>query len=126
MPPAAPACVDLETEIAVAFNNNNNNNIIIIIMNQSGSSKSVTVRNGHQLHYQLRGNGPHAILCIPGALGTALIHFLPQLEYFGREGSGFTFVCMEPLGYGASRPPECEFVIKPDHEFFLKMDALDG
>ena len=95
-------------------------------MDQSGSSKSVTVRNGYQLHYQLRGNGPHAILCIPGALGTALIHFLPQLEYFGREGSDFTFVCMEPLGYGASRPPEREFVVEPDCDFFLKMDALDG
>ena len=93
-------------------------------MNQLGSSKSVTLRNGHQLCYQLRGNGPHAILCIPGALGTALINFLPQLEYFGREGSGFTIVGMDPLGYGASRPPEREFVIKPDH--FLKMDALDG
>ena len=48
-------------------------------LNQSGSSKSVTVRNS-QLHYQLRGNGPHAIPCIPGALGTALTDFLPQLE----------------------------------------------
>ena len=99
---------------------------IIIIMNESESTKSVTVRNGHQLHYQLRGNGPHAILCIPGALGTALLHFLPQLEYFGREESGFTVVCMEPLGYGASRPPERDFVIEPDCDFFLKMDALDG
>ena len=37
---------------------------------------------------------------------------------------------MEPLGYGASRPPEREFVVEPDSyadsEFFLKMDALDG
>ena len=59
-----------------------------------------------------------SFLCIPGALGTAQIHFLPQLEYFGREGSGFTVVCMDPLGYGASRPPKCDF--------YLKMDALDG
>ena len=71
-------------------------------MNESESTKSVTVRNSHQLHYQLRGNGPHAILCIPGVLGTALINFLPQLEYFGREGSGFIIVGMDPLGYGAS------------------------
>lgn len=92
-------------------------------LNQSGSTKSVAVRNG-QLHYQMRGNGSHAILCIPGALGTALTDFLPQLEYFGREGSGFTIIGMDPLGYGASRPPEREFVVKPDH--FLKIDALDG
>ena len=87
-------------------------------------NQSVTVRNGHQLHFHLRGNGPHAILCIPGALGASLVHFLPQLEYFGREGSGFTIVGMDPLGYGASRPPERDFVIEPDH--FLKIDALDG
>ena len=31
---------------------------------------------------------------------------------------------MDPLGYGASRPPEREFLIEPDH--FLKIDALDG
>ena len=93
-------------------------------MNQSGS---VPVRNanGHQLHYQLRGSGPHAILCIPGALGTALINFLPQLEYFGRDGSSFTIVGMDPLGYGASRPPERDFVIKPESDC-LRMDALDG
>ena len=83
----------------------------------------MSVRNG-QLHYQLRGSGPHAILCIPGALGTALTDFLPQLEYFGREGSGFIIVGMDPLGYGASRPPEREYLVKPDH--FLKIDALDG
>ena len=54
------------------------------------------MRNG-QLHFQVRGDGPHAILCIPGALGTALIDFLPQLEYFGRKGSVFTIVGMDPL-----------------------------
>ena len=89
-------------------------------LNQSGI---MAVRNG-QLHYQLRGNGPHAILCIPGALGTALTDFPPQLEYFGRKGSGYTIVGMDPLGYGASRPPEREFLVEPDH--FLKIDALDG
>ena len=72
----------------------------------------------------VRGNGPHAILCIPGALGTALTDFLSQLEYFGREGSEFTIVGMDPLGYGASRPPERKFLVEPDH--FLKIDALDG
>ena len=95
-------------------------------LNQPGITESVAVRNG-QLHYQLRGNGPHAILCIHGALGTALTDFLPQLEYFGRERSGYTIVGMDPLGYGASRPPEREFlviVLEPDH--FLKIDTLDG
>ena len=86
-------------------------------------TNSVAVRN-EQLHYHLRGNGSHTILCIPGALGTALTDFLPQLEHFGRQESGFTIVGVDPLGYGASRPPEREFLVKPDH--FLKRDALDG
>ena len=74
----------------------------------------------------MRGSGPHAILCIPGALGTTLTSFLPhdQLEYFGREGSDFTILGMDPLRYGASRPPEREFLVEPDH--FLKTNALDG
>ena len=43
------------------------------------------------------------------------------MEHFGREGSG---VGMDPLGYGASRPPEREFLVESDQ--FLKIDALDG
>ena len=83
------------------------------------------VRNG-QLHYQpLRGNGPHVILFILGALGTALTDYLPQLEYFGCEGSGFTIVGMDPIGYGVSRPPEHEFLVS-EQDHFLKMDAMDG
>ena len=92
-------------------------------LSQSSATKSVTVRNG-RLHYQLRGSGSHVILCLPGALGTALTDVHPQLEYFGREGSGYTVVGIDPLGYGASRPPEREFQVEPDH--FLKIDALDS
>ena len=33
---------------------------------------------------------------------------------------------MDPLDYGASRPPERDFTIKPYCDLFLKMDALDG
>ena len=87
-------------------------------------TNSVAVRNG-LLHYHVRGNGPHAILCIPGALGTALTDFLPQLEHFGHQESRFTIVGMDPFGYGASRPPERDFLVKPD-DHFLKIDAMDG
>ena len=87
------------------------------------TNNTVTVKNG-RLHYELRGEGSRAILCFPGALGTALTDFLPQLEYFGRKDSGYTIVGMDPIGYGASRPPERKFHVKPDH--FLKTDAVDG
>ena len=60
--------------------------------------------NGTELHYEMRGNGPHPIVCIPGALGTIESDFRPQVEYFGREGSGFTVVAFDPRGYGQSRP----------------------
>ena len=89
----------------------------------SRAMESVAVRNG-RLHYDMRGNGSRAILCIPGALGTALSDFRPQLEYFGRKDSGYTIVGMDPLGYGASRHPKRQFLVEPDH--FLKMDAQDG
>ena len=92
-------------------------------MSQSVTPNSVAVRNG-QLHYEMRGSGSRAILCFPGALGTALTDFHPQLEYFGRGDSGHTIIGIDPLGYGASRPPQRVFQVKPDH--FLKIDAIDG
>ena len=81
---------------------------------------SLPVRNG-QLHFQVRGDGPHAILCIPGALGTALTDFLPQLEYFRREGSVFTIVGMDPLGYGVSRPQNAIFLLSQTARTFSKL-----
>ena len=80
--------------------------------------------NGIRLHYQLKGSGAHHVLCIPGALGTAKTDFSPQLEYFGRDGSGYTIVAFDPRGYGLSRPPRREFVTKS--ETFLKIDAVDA
>jgi valacyclovir hydrolase len=69
--------------------------------NASGSKAPV---NGVQLHYERRGTGPHPLICLPGALGTALSDFKPQLEYFGREGSDYTIIAFDPRGYGLSRP----------------------
>ena len=80
--------------------------------------------NGAQLYYEARGSGEHHVLCIPGALGTTRTDFGPQLEYFGRDGSGYTVIAFDPRGYGRSRPPPREFVTKP--ETFLKLDALDA
>lgn len=69
-----------------------------------GASKALV--NGVQLHYEMKGTGAHPIVCIPGAMGTAQSDFKPQLDYFGREGSGYTVVSFDPCGYGLSRPAE--------------------
>ena len=74
---------------------------------RSGAAQEGKVKvNGADLHYEVRGNGPHPIVCIPGALGTIETDFRPQMEHFGREGSGFTIVSFDPRGYGQSRPNE--------------------
>lgn len=84
-------------------------------------SSSLTV-NGVHLHYEMRGTGPHPLVCIPGALGTIRSDFSPQLDYFGREGSGFKIVVFDPRGYGLSRPAER---FKGDANFWLT-DAKDA
>ena len=35
-----------------------------------------------------------------------ILHYEPQLDYFGREGSGFKIVSFDPRGYGAQDLPK--------------------
>ena len=67
-----------------------------------GSSGKIEV-NGVELYFERYGNGPHAILCIPGALGGS-VFFTPQAKYFGQSGSRYTLIAYDPRGYGRSRP----------------------
>lgn len=78
--------------------------------------------NGVQLYYLRSGTGPHPILCIPGALAPCEWAFASQLEYFGREGSGYTIVAYDPRGYAYSRPPDREFKLQGE-EHHSKVDA---
>ena len=84
--------------------------------------------NGVDLSYVKGGEGDHAILCFPGALGAVTgVGGLPQqIEFFSdkKVGSQFTVVGFDPRGYGESRPPTRDFQISPVH--FLKQVALDG
>lgn len=64
--------------------------------------------NGIELFYDSRGSGDHALVCIPGALGTTRSDFTPQLEYFGSR-DGIQIVAFDPRGYGYSRPPRRHF-----------------
>jgi valacyclovir hydrolase len=70
-----------------------------------------------ELAYSRCGTGP-AVLCIPGAMGTASTDFAPQLQALS---AAHTVVAFDPRGYGRSRPPARDF---PDG--FYERDARDG
>ncbi|XP_004068172.3 valacyclovir hydrolase [Oryzias latipes] len=75
--------------------------------------------NGVDLYYEQTGKGKHAVLLIPGALGSTRTDFGPQLKCLNKER--FTVVCWDPRGYGQSRPPDRDF--PPD---FFDRDAKDA
>ncbi|XP_030064460.1 serine hydrolase BPHL [Microcaecilia unicolor] len=75
--------------------------------------------NGVQLHYQKTGVGNHAVLLLPGALGSSETDFGPQLKSLNKER--FTIVAWDPRGYGRSIPPNRDF--PPD---YLERDAKDA
>ena len=96
-------------------------------MEDSGNNSTVraiasttAVINGANLSYEIRGDGDHPIVCIPGGLGTAQFAFEQQLSYFGRKGSGFKIVSFDPRGFGASRPAK-----RFEGNFYIQ-DALDA
>lgn len=69
-----------------------------------------------QLHYESAGEGK-CVLCIPGALGTGLQDFGPQLR--GLSDS-YCIIAPDPRGYGKSRPPTRDFPLD-----YLQRDAED-
>ena len=63
---------------------------------------------GQSLWYDVFGTGPHVVLLIPGAIGTAKSDFDLQLDTSGRyclDMNRFTFICVELPGWGRSTPP---------------------
>ncbi|XP_076010572.1 LOW QUALITY PROTEIN: valacyclovir hydrolase [Genypterus blacodes] len=75
--------------------------------------------NGVDLYYEQTGTGNHAVLLLPGALGSVKTDFGPQMKSLNKER--FTVVGWDPRGYGLSRPPLRDF--PPD---FFERDAKDG
>ncbi|XP_045905881.1 valacyclovir hydrolase [Micropterus dolomieu] len=75
--------------------------------------------NGVDLYYEQTGRGKHAVLLIPGALGSTRTDFGPQLKSLNKER--FTVVGWDPRGYGQSRPPDRDF--PPE---FFERDAKDA
>jgi len=75
---------------------------------QLSSLREVKVSVGDRsIHVVRRGDGPQAVLLMPGALGTATTDLLPQLE--GLCPRTFSLVGWDPPGYGGSRPPARDF-----------------
>ncbi|EPQ09815.1 Valacyclovir hydrolase [Myotis brandtii] len=87
------------------------------------SSTSVTSTkvavNGVHLHYQRTGEGEHAVLLLPGMLGSGETDFGPQIKNLNKKL--FTVVAWDPRGYGHSRPPDRDF---PGD--FFERDAKDA
>uniref|UniRef100_A0A8C6Y621 Biphenyl hydrolase like n=1 Tax=Naja naja TaxID=35670 RepID=A0A8C6Y621_NAJNA len=75
--------------------------------------------NGIHLHYQQTGNGNHAVLLLPGMLGSGQTDFGPQLKNMNKEI--FTVVAWDPRGYGKSIPPVRDFPLD-----FFERDAKDA
>ncbi|NXS52498.1 BPHL hydrolase, partial [Brachypteracias leptosomus] len=75
--------------------------------------------NGAHLHYQRTGAGSHAVLLLPGMLGSGQTDFGPQLKAMNKQL--FTIVAWDPRGYGQSIPPARDF--PPD---FFERDAKDA
>jgi len=63
--------------------------------------------DGKSIHYEKFGTGDHAVLCMPGALGSSRTDFSPQLAMLNR--GKLTVVGWDPPGYGHSFPPERNF-----------------
>uniref|UniRef100_A0A452H2H8 AB hydrolase-1 domain-containing protein n=1 Tax=Gopherus agassizii TaxID=38772 RepID=A0A452H2H8_9SAUR len=75
--------------------------------------------NGVPLHYKQTGQGDHAVLLLPGMLGSSQSDFGPQLKSMNKQL--FTIVAWDPRGYGQSIPPARDF--PPD---FFERDARDA
>jgi len=88
--------------------------------NSSVTSDFVTVES-KRIHFVRRGDGPHPLLFMPGALGTAMSDFAPQINGFSE--SDFTIIGWDPPGYGKSQPPARDFknFFQEDAEMAVKM-----
>ena len=102
-----------ETTMAASYN-------ILTEPDVKGTSGKVKV-NGVELYFERYGNGSHALLCIPGALAGANF-FVPQFNYFGRSGSGYTVIGYDPRGRGRSIPHSHVY----SSPLYYEIDAKDA
>ncbi|XP_030737390.1 valacyclovir hydrolase isoform X1 [Globicephala melas] len=90
----------------------------VAAFSSSVTSAKVAV-NGVHLHYLRTGGGEHAVLLLPGMLGSGETDFGPQIENLNKKL--FTVVAWDPRGYGHSRPPDRDYPVE-----FFERDAKDA
>ncbi|XP_050349270.1 valacyclovir hydrolase-like [Nymphalis io] len=79
-----------------------------VFFSSKTSRKENKIKIGqYEINYLRVGDGPHKVLCAPGALGTIWTDFKPQIEGFMQDK--FSLVVWDPPGYGKSYPPKKEF-----------------
>ncbi|CAG7818936.1 unnamed protein product [Allacma fusca] len=70
---------------------------------RTGSIEERKVRiSGIPINFVEFGDGSHAILCLPGLVGSIQTDFAPIFQYF--DQGKFRIVAWDPPGYGQSRP----------------------
>ncbi|XP_022919382.2 valacyclovir hydrolase [Onthophagus taurus] len=84
-----------------------NRNLIVNLCKYSTIKETKIQVKNQTINYVKEGNGPHKILCCPGALGTIWSDFKPQIEKLDKNQ--FTIIAWDPPGYGFSRPPNRVF-----------------
>lgn len=79
--------------------------------------KNAIVRSS-KLHYIKAGeeNGKAALLLMPGALGSGITDFTPQIKSLPKLLPNYTVIAWDPPGYGQSTPPIRQFT----KDFFAK------
>lgn len=79
--------------------------------------RKVLVRDTN-LHYVKSGveNGQSALLLMPGALGSGITDFKPQIDNLPNFLPNFSIIAWDPPGYGKSTPPTRKFT----KDFFAK------
>lgn len=75
--------------------------------------------SSYNINYVRSGHGDKAVILLPGALGSALTDFKPQIEHLPKLLPNYTIIGWDPPGYGKSKPPNRTFPLD-----FFQRDAI--
>lgn len=82
-------------------------------------------KNTYNINYVRKGHGNDgAIILLPGALGTSVTDFQPQIDQLPKLLPNFSIIAWDPPGYGESRPPNRTFNVDFFHRDAFVANAL--